>query len=116
MSAKKTLLPGKEVELIPKGYTIRCNAQLDEYPEMDFPIELGVFTGEQKDIMFDVLTKLTVSCGPQNRVEANRVAKELGTKWPINRDGVPAWLDGFAIIFHNGEGNKYIMITDKIET
>lgn len=107
------MTPGHEVELIPKGYTVRCIVVLDEYPNMTTPVELGVFTEDMKTMMMEVMEKLTESIGPQFRSDAYAAAKQLDASWPVNSNGVPAWLKGYALIFHNGEGRKYNMTIEE---
>jgi hypothetical protein len=103
------LAAGDEVELVPRGYLIRCISRLDEYPDLTIPVDFGVFTEDMVESMLDILSQLTDSVGKMNRSETYAIAKRYGAKWPVNTNGVPAWLEGYTILGSNGEGNKYIM-------
>ena len=103
------LVKGKEVELIPLGYMIRCRAMLDGWLDAIHYVEVGVFDPDNLDELFSVLTQLSSSKGESNRVDVDGIISGLVAIWPRDDRGNPAWLHGFAVIYSDGEGRRFKM-------
>lgn len=99
-----------EIELAPKGFSVRCKVSFEEILDLNSYIEVGIFLEDKLDKLSELLTRLTGLIGSRSRIEAyNFFTETLQKKWPMTEDGVPAYLEGFIVIFHNGEGRRYIV-------
>ncbi len=85
------------------GVVIHCYAGLDQYPDYSPYISIGSWPADSIDLQ-KIMDALAASIGPKNRIYICSFMKEYGFPWPIDTNGVPAWLKTFQVLYSTVEG------------
>ena len=108
------LIKGAALPPRPEGYIIKCQIDILSMDLSFAPLELGVFPADDVEVVTKVIETLANMTGETNRMEVRNFVCQFA-KWPEDSKGIPAWLENFAIIYHDGEGGEFIMTSKELE-
>ncbi len=102
------LVEGETLPHTIEGYTIECKAVLEGVDLLQ-NIIVGVLP-KGSDALSKVVGTISTGVGPANRVRIANIMESIEVAWPYDKSkGVPAYLEGCAIIKHDGKGGRIMM-------
>lgn len=109
-----TLIKGDELPVSPEGFIIKCQIGIGSMDLSFAPLELGVFPADNVEVVTKVIETLAHMTGEENRMDVRNFVVQFG-KWPQDSKGIPAWLENFAVIYHDGKGGSFIMKSQELK-
>lgn len=113
---RRELFIGDKIDSIEKGFVVKCKVGFEDITDLRAYVEVGLFPEDKPEVLSQFLTRLSGLVGKSARVEAYVFFKEKFNKeWPVRSDGIPAYIETYMIVFHDGEGGQYVVGSREVQ-
>ena len=73
-----------------------------------YETQLAYFNDGQEDLLIMAIESMLKITGMERRNDAFEVCENLVT-YPVDNDGLPAYIDYWIVVAHNGDGTRFLM-------
>ena len=88
------------------GVIIRFFIGLDHYENYIAEIDYGGWQPGHPEIL-DLLESISKCAGQKNRIKMFNIAENLGINWPVDNNGIPAYLRSVKLFYCTIEGTLF---------